>query len=58
MKQSKLTDDQLNDLEKKATLFIARYGDLPPSNDGPPTPGEVLSLVAEVREARALFLKE
>lgn len=56
--QSKLTDDQLNDLEKKATLYIAQYGDVPPNSDGPPTPGEVLALVTEVRELRSRFLKE
>lgn len=48
----KLTEDQLNELEKKASTFIAKYGDVPPNSDGPPTPGEVLSLVSEVREYR------
>lgn len=52
MKRPKLTEDQLNELEKKASTFISRYGDVPPNSDGPPTPGEVLSLVNEVREYR------
>ncbi len=56
--KSKLTNDQLNDLEKKATLFIAKYGDVPPNDDGPPTPGEVLALVMEIKEHRARFLQE
>lgn len=58
MRPAKLTEDKLNEMEQSATLFIAKYGDLPPEPNGPPTPGEVLALVSEIREYRSRFLKE
>jgi hypothetical protein len=55
---TKLTDEQLSGIEQNAKDYMSNYGDLQPTWGGPPTPGQVLALVTELRHLRALTTDE
>jgi hypothetical protein len=48
-----LTNKRLAELEKNASNFIALYGSVQSDPDGPPSPQELLNLLAEVQAYRA-----
>ncbi len=48
-----LTDKRIKELEKNASNFIALYGYVISEPDGPPSPRELLTLLAEVQAYRA-----